>query len=402
MGLTRGSMTLPRMNAHRIVIIAAALTVVVATALAAALSVFIDQALPRAVHHDLSNASGTTLALSGTVTASQAAQYTSVLPSQIGSALDGTAFAFYHAVWSDPFDFVPGARPATPPGAGNQPIAEAAALGDVTAQAVLVSGHWPTAPARGQPIPAALPAAAAALLHVTDGDVLRMRDGISHGSVRFVITGLYRPRQVASEYWRLDNIALAGSSTASGFTTYGPLTVQAAAFAGPLSVSTGSWLARPETASIPADQLSIVAANVDGLRQSLQNAQVLPSLALTTSLPSVLNGTASDLEVARSLLAICAVLLFLLAGAALLAVARLLAGQREGESAMLAARGATRWQLVGLTAAEAIPLCVLSAAAGGVVGVLLARLLAGTGPAAPGTLWGARPRRPPWSRPGPW
>ena len=101
----------------------------------------------------------------------------------------------------------------------------------------------------------------------------------------------------------------------------------------------------------------------------------------------MLNGTASDLEVARSLLAICAVLLFLLAGAALLAVARLLAGQREGESAMLTARGATRWQLVGLTAAEAIPLCVLSAAAGGVVGVLLARLLAGTGPAAPGTLW---------------
>ena len=387
MGLTRGSLTLPRMNAHRIVIIAAALTVVVATALATALSVFIGQALPRAVHHDLSNASGTTLALSGTVTASQAAQYTSVLPSQIGSALDGTAFAFYHAVWSDPLDFVPGARPATPPSAGNQPIAEAAALGDVAAQAVLVSGHWPTAPASGQPIPAALPAAAAALLHVTDGDVLRMRDGISHGSVRFVVTGLYRPRQVASEYWRLDNIALAGSSTASGFTTYGPLTVQAAAFAGPLSVSTGSWLARPETASIPADQLSIVAANVDGLRQSLQNAQVLPSLALTTGLPSVLNGTASDLEVARSLLAICAVLLFLLAGAALLAVARLLAGQREGESAMLTARGATRWQLVGLTAAEAIPLCVLSAAAGGVVGVLLARLLAGTGPA--GGAWHA-------------
>src|SRR5580693_889942 len=243
MGLTRGSLTLPRMNAHRIVIIAAALTVVVATALATALSVFIDQAQPRAVHHDLSNASGTTLALSGTVNASKAAQNTSVLPSQIGSALDGTAFAFYHAVWSDPLGFVPGARPATPPSAGNQPIAEAAALSDVAAQAVLVSGHWPTAPARDQPIPAALPAAAAALLHVTDGDVLRMRDGISHGSVRFVVTGLYRPRQVASEYWRLDNIALAGSSTASGFTTYGPLTVQAAAFAGPLSVSTGSWLA---------------------------------------------------------------------------------------------------------------------------------------------------------------
>ena len=82
------------------------------------------------------------------------------------------------------------------------------------------------------------------------------------------------------------------------------------------------------------------------LREALASAQQLPALTLTTSLPAVLDGTASDLDVARSLLAICAVLLFLLAGATLLAVARLLAGQREGESAMLAARGAARWQLV--------------------------------------------------------
>jgi hypothetical protein len=81
--------------------------------------------------------------------------------------------------------------------------------------------------------------------------------------------------------------------------------------------------------------------------------------------------------VARSLLAICAVLLALLAGAALLAVARLLTGQREGESAMLVARGATRWQLVRMSAAEAVPLCLLCAAVGGLAGVGLADLLAG-------------------------
>jgi hypothetical protein len=47
MGLTRGSLTLPRMNAHRLVIIAAALTVVVAAALATALAAFSGQVLPR-------------------------------------------------------------------------------------------------------------------------------------------------------------------------------------------------------------------------------------------------------------------------------------------------------------------------------------------------------------------
>ena len=244
---------------------------------------------------------------------------------------------------------MPGSLPATPSsaGAGNQPIAEAAALGDVTAQATLVSGRWPGAAIAGQPIPAALPASAAALLHLAAGDVLRMKDRISNGYVRFVITGLYRPRQVASSYWNLDDIALGGSSTASSFTTYGPLTVPATAFGAAFPVYSATWLAQPQTASIPANQLTTVAADVDGLRQALQNAQQLPTLTVGTSLQAVLDGTANDLDVARSLLAICAVLLFLLAGAALLASARLLAGQREGESAMLTARGATRWQLLG-------------------------------------------------------
>jgi hypothetical protein len=211
MGLTRGSLTLPRMNAHRMVIIAAALTVVVAAALATALAAFSEQALPRAVRHDLSGASGTALVITGNVNASQGAQYTSQLPGMISSALAGTPFAFYHAYWSDPLEFVPGSRPAQPSSAGNQLRAEAAVLGGISAHAVLISGHWPGAPLGGQPVRAALPASAAALLHVTDGDTLRMKDGLSGHYVRFVVTGLYRPRQVSSPYWNLNEIALTGS-----------------------------------------------------------------------------------------------------------------------------------------------------------------------------------------------
>ena len=98
----------------------------------------------------------------------------------------------------------------------------------------------------------------------------------------------------------------------------------------------------------------------------------------------MLGGTQSDLSVARSLLVICAILVALLAAAALLVVARLLAGQREGESAMLAARGATRSQLAGLALTEAVPVCVAAAAAGGLLGVWLAGRLAGAGPVPPG------------------
>lgn len=80
MGLTRGSLALPRMNAHRLVIIAAACTIAVAAALATALVTFSSQALPRAVRHDLSRATGTSFVIRGNVSAGQGAQYTSLLP----------------------------------------------------------------------------------------------------------------------------------------------------------------------------------------------------------------------------------------------------------------------------------------------------------------------------------
>jgi hypothetical protein len=389
MGWTRGSLALLRMNAHRLVIVAAALTTMVAAALATALAGFSGQGLPHAVRQDLGGASGTSIVISGSVDTAQAAQYSAQLPGQISRALHGTPYAFYRARWSDPLGFVSGAKPAAPASTGNTLIAEAGALDGIAANATLVSGTWPGAPSAGQPIPAALPASAAALLHVVTGEVLRMQDRISNRYDQFVVTGLYRPRQVSAPYWGLDNVALSGSSTVGGFTTFGPLTVQGSAFAGLLAQDQGSWLAQPRTASVPAGELTSVAGSVQLLQQAVQNAQNLPSLAVSTSLPSVLNGTASNLDVARSLLAICAVLIFLLAAAALLAVARLLTGQREAEAAMLTARGATRWQLLRLTMAEAIPMALVSSAVGAVLGVLLARLLGGTGAIPVTDVWPA-------------
>ncbi len=138
------------MNAHRLVIVAAALTVAVAAALATALATFSGQALSRAVRHDLSHATGTSMVIGGNVDAGQGAQYTSLLPGKISTALDGTPFAYYHASWSDPLGFVPGSRPVPPSGTRTVQIAEAAALGSVVAHAALVSGHWPGAPPAGR------------------------------------------------------------------------------------------------------------------------------------------------------------------------------------------------------------------------------------------------------------
>ena len=62
--LLRGSMTLRRMNAYRLVLAAAALTVFVTAALASALAIFTGQALPQAAHRELAAAPGVWLDIS--------------------------------------------------------------------------------------------------------------------------------------------------------------------------------------------------------------------------------------------------------------------------------------------------------------------------------------------------
>ncbi len=123
-----------------------------------------------------------------------------------------------------------------------------------------------------------------------------------------------------------------------------------------------------------------MSASVAALAQSLPNSSYLNGAQLVAGLSSVLAETASNLAVARSMLVISALELLVLAIAALLAVARLLATQREGETALLVARGATRSQLTRLTAAEVIPLSALVSVAGAFAGIRLAGVLVTAGP----------------------
>src|SRR6202034_3633872 len=141
-------------------------------------------------------------------------------------------------------------------------------------------------------------------------------------------------------------------------------------FPGQLAEGTGTWVAQPDMADFNASDLS--AASVD-LREIGDASSLLSTITLTTSLPTVLADTGDNLAVARSLLGISALELLVLTVAALLAVARLLAAQREGEAALLTACGATRWQLTRLSAGEVIPLSLVTALIGGIAGIWLAR-----------------------------
>jgi len=379
------------MTAHWVVLAAAALTTLVAALVGAALAVFAGQGLPHAVRYELTTAHDTALTANGPLTGGDETAGTAGLETAIRAALPGIPFAFWQASWSDPLGFAPGALPSSLASAtaGGTPLTEAVAMPDVTAHAVLIAGRWPSAPGTavaGVLVPAALPASAAALLHASVGDVLRLRDRISGAPVTFRVTGLFAQRQLpgtAAAYWQLNTIPASGSATLAGFTTYGPLVVDQASFGAALPVASATWVAQPDMSAFTDTDLNQVAGNVSALENSVAQSGgyggvQLNGVQLSTGLPAVLTGTANNLTVARSLLVISAVQLLVLAIAALLAVARLLAAQRETETALLTARGATRWQLTRLTAVEVIPLCCVAAVAGTFGGIQLAQLLAGT------------------------
>ncbi len=377
-------MTLRRMNAYRLVLGTAAVTVFVTAALAAALASFAGAALPQAAHRALATAPGTALDITGSVTGGQVSRYQAGLITAIRAGLPGVQVMLHQAVWSDPLRLAaPGPDLARVAGKGDVLLTQAAAFGAIRSHAVLVAGHWPAAPRPGQPVQAALPQAAALLAHLTPGARLQTRDQVSGRPARFLVSGIFRPETgsvTAASYWALNTVSASGTSTAGGFTTLGPLAVSPAAFAGPLAVNSASWVAQPDTGRIPAGQLTATAARAAALRQQLASSSGLPGLQVSTNLPAVLGATAANLAVARSLLVIGALELALVAAAALATAAAYLADQREGESALLASRGTARLQLARLNAAEAVILCLIATAAGGLAGTRLAATAASAGP----------------------
>jgi hypothetical protein len=377
----RGPLATRRMAAYWAVLTAGALTTLLTAAVVAAIAVFMGQVLPLAVQHDLATAPDTAMSITAQVSnPGQAVQGSAALRSRIAAAIPGVPFSFQQAFWSDPLGLVPGALPALPAsaGRGNTALLQAASMSGITSHATLIAGRWPTS-APGA-IQAALPASAAALLHVGVGDVLRVRDRITSTRLSFDITGIYGQRQPASSYWQLSYIPASGMSASGQSITYGPLLVNQAAFGPSLAMLSGSWIAQPDMTAFGDGDLSAMAARLTSLSNPLPNSSLLNGTQLTTALPSVLTGAGSDLAVALSLLVISALQLLVLAIAALLAVGRLLTSQREGESALLVARGATRVQLTRLTAGEVIPLCAVVSVVGALGGIRLASLLAHIGP----------------------
>ena len=168
--------------------------------------------------------------------------------------------------------------------------------------------------------------------------------------------------------------SLFGNSTSQTTISFGPAVVNPAAFGGALSVSQASWMVLPQAPALARGDLE--ALDVRTKAAIAQLSVLLPKgLNVTSSLPQRLNGIASTIVLTRSLFTIAALLLLVVAGAGLLLAARLLAGLREEESALLRARGATRSQVVRPVLAEATLLGAAAGLAGMLVGTYLTSVL---------------------------
>jgi hypothetical protein len=346
-------------------------SVLITTALVAALLSFYSAALPATVGRELAKSRTLSIAV-GDETTGSAAGVSKLVSTRMRAAFGPVPYRLYQAIWSNDI-----ALPV-PRSGGNVQALQAAAISGIGAYADLIHGSWPAAPQAGRPVPVALPVQSAADLKVGVGSVLTLRYVGSSAPVRLAVTGLFRPRDPTASYWRLDLIGPSGVTVGDGFISYGPAVVSPAAFGSAgvggalLKPNQVSFVVLPTVSRIKVGDLISLAARIDATSAYLQNAGV--SL-VSTAMPQTLVDVAEGLAAAKSLVLISGLQLLILAAAALALAGRLLASHRDEETALFAARGAARWQLIRPSLAEGMLVCVVAAAVGTIAGVRLAALL---------------------------
>jgi FtsX-like permease family len=371
-----------------------ALTVLLATGLAGVLWTFAAAVIPPGAQSILAAPQSRVIGLTGVVdNAGQAATDTRQIRASLRKAWPGIGYQMAGALWADPIPLSPprAVRSEPSPVRGLPAPVEwqiqVGALAGIRTQTTLTAGTWPGPPDPGRPLPVALPVAVASRLHVSHGSVLKAATRSGPAAAGLRVTGLFRLKNPASPYWALDQVpvsgfaahAIPGVGAPGSLVIYGPAVVSPAAFRSGVTARQASWFVLPPAPVMARQNIGALAGRTSQVVTKLATL-ILPSgLQITTHLPQLLAGVASNVVLARSLFTIGALELLLVAAAALVLAARLLASLRDEESALLRARGATRWQLTRPVLAEALVIGAVAATAGVLAGVHLTGVLARAG-----------------------
>ncbi|MFF5763328.1 FtsX-like permease family protein [Streptomyces tanashiensis] len=366
-----------RVRAHRLLLAAALLAVLLTTSVLATLAAFSGAIGDAALQAGLRgrSAAAASLLVSGQVPAEKRASADAAVEDGTRKTFEGLPVTVRRLERSGPYALP---RALQPPAArkGDPDLTQFAALD--RSRLSLVKGSWPSPARVGGVVETALPEEAARRLKVGPGTVLDLTDRLENRKVKARITGVYRPVDTADLYWQLDPAGGRGVRTVA-FTTYGPLHVDPAVLAsGALSSGDTTWLGSADFTGFTTDRMDALRATAtEGPKKLAESTKAFgTTISASTALPTVLEQTQRSLLVSRSTLLIVAVQLVLLAAYALLLVARLLSTERSGETALLRARGGSRRRITGLAAVEALLLALPAALAAPLLSGPLTRLFA--------------------------
>lgn len=387
-----------RVRAHRLLLSAAVLAVLLTTSVLAALTAFSGSVGDAALRHTLTHRSAASAALvvSASVDHEQRAEADEAVRKASLDAFDGLPVTVGKLESSGSYALP---RSLQDPAArrGEPDLTHFAALD--RGRVRITEGRAPAASDGSGPVQVALPVVAAEALKLKPGARLTVTDRLHDDKKqRVLVTGVYEAADRSDPYWQLDPLGGRGVRKLA-FTTYGPLLTDPSVLAsGALGGGQTSWLAAADFATLTTGSMAGLRDASAGAPKALAATPVFKAgVTARMSLPTVLDQLDRALLVSRSTLMIVAVQLVLLAAYALLLVARLLNSERDGERELLRARGGSRGRITSFAAIEALLLAVPAAVvapllAGPLTGLLaersaLSRIGLEVGAASTGTVW---------------
>ncbi|MEE4489999.1 ABC transporter permease [Streptomyces sp. BE230] len=367
-----------RIRAHRLLLAAAVLAVLLTTSVLAALTAFSGSIGDAALRHTLTHRSAApaSLVISAQVERDRRAAADASARKAARDTFDGLPVTVRKLESSGPYALP---RSLQDPAArrGDPDLTHFASLD--RSRIRITAGRPPVAGAgrAGAPVQVALPTTAADILGLKPGARLKLTDRLGGKPVQILVTGLYKAADQSDPYWQLDALGGRGIRKVV-FTTYGPLLTDPAVLgSGRISSGEMSWLAAADFRTVTTDRMAALHESATtGPKALLAVPEFKDGASAQTSLPTVLDQIDRALLVSRSTLTIVAVQLVLLAGYALLLVARLLSSERGGETELLRARGGSRARITSLAAVEALLLALPAAVVAPLLSGPLTRLLA--------------------------
>lgn len=229
--------------------------------------------------------------------------------------------------------------------------ARAMFLDELAEHAHLVSGNWPAAGAN--PAQVVVGEAAAQALGLEVGDQIPLANGITKKAARVTVSGVFAADRAEDPYWLL--VPEMAEGVEAGRSTYGPLVLPREDFFKDWSyLGNSGWVVTPDLSRAELSQLVAARAAVSTLTEVPKELGYGDGGQAGTHLERLVDRIQQASLVGRSDLLTPQLLISILGGYALLLLAALLTEGRRPETALLRARGASRGQLTGLAAREAL------------------------------------------------